>query len=652
MKRNHLARPANCTRSAPSCGASGVVSIALLLAAAFCAAPAAAVVVLAASVLPTTRAVVNGETATVFVTIINAGDETGHQCGIAGPATSVDAEFFYQTTDPLTNFPVGLRDEAVDIAAGTAQTFVIGLTPSSTFDPTEVPFNFVCADSAPVGLLPGINTLSLASSDEPTPDVVAFAATVSNDGFVVIDPATGAGAFAVATANVGAGGQITVTADTGGAVIPIALSLCQTDTATGACAHPSVPGGAPVELLIEAGATRSFAIFVAGSEAVAEDAARHRVFVRLRDDEGIVRGSTSVAVKTGSAAATRVIVKSVPLPTTGFVPVGEGLVSPGLPLDIPADTVAFNLQMQGSAVRAQNDPPGIDFVVQGPDGAFAAASCGVGLCTLLRPGGTPLPIVPGTYEYVVFASADDIDSIDLTDASLAVVLRSGPLPDVSATIPATLAIRPFHVGTEATSAEIAQVMAELRSLFVTFGVDVLADAPVRITDPRFASVSDQFTDPTTAELVRMGRADRVNLFFVDALGGAGAGATLGIAPGIPGPMGIVSSFSGVLLSVDAHRVGAALDVRTLVATTAHEMGHFLGLEHTSHPGFALHDAIDDTPACVAADDVNSNEVADPEECPDGANLMFWTTATGVVQETLSEGQKTLVWHSPVAEPSP
>jgi len=49
---------------------------------------------------------------------------------------------------------------------------------------------------------------------------------------------------------------------------------------------------------IDAGATPTFAIFVAGSGPVTFDPAANRVFVRFRDGGGTIRGATSVAVRT------------------------------------------------------------------------------------------------------------------------------------------------------------------------------------------------------------------------------------------------------------------------------------------------------------------------------------------------------------------
>ena len=116
------------------------------------------------------------------------------------------ASFVYQTTDPATNQVTGFPNTPVNIAAGAAQSFVFALTPTAPFAPTDVQFSFDCANSDPAPINVGLNTLLLSASNTPVPDIVALAATPTNDGIVNIPGTSGTGVFAVATVNVGASG--------------------------------------------------------------------------------------------------------------------------------------------------------------------------------------------------------------------------------------------------------------------------------------------------------------------------------------------------------------------------------------------------------------------------------------------------------------
>jgi virginiamycin B lyase len=251
-------------------------------------------ITLYAAVLPLSRSVeVGGTPATAFATILNAGPGNATTCAIA-PSTTVTASFVFQTTDPKTNALTGTANTPVDIPAGAGQSFVISFTPNAGFLPTNVAFTFGCANANPAASISGVDTLVLSASSSPVPDIVALVAS-GDPGYVDIPGATGTGAFAVATANLGAGGQMTVSADTGVANVPVTLTLCQTNTSTGACLATPTPN---IVTTIAANATPTFAIFATGSAAVPDLPAINRVFVRFTDAGGALRGATSVAVRT------------------------------------------------------------------------------------------------------------------------------------------------------------------------------------------------------------------------------------------------------------------------------------------------------------------------------------------------------------------
>jgi hypothetical protein len=256
--------------------------------------PPASSLSLVSAVLPSSRSVQTGNTATAFATMINAGPAAANGCTIA-PVTPVPASFTYQTTNPATNALTGSPNTPTSIPAGKSQSFVIAFTPNAPVVPTVATLGFSCSgvDAAPSN--PGLNTLLYSASASPVPDIVALGATASNDGTLQIPGSSGSNAFAVATVNVGSSWAITAAANTGAATLPLAITLCQTNPQSGQCqAAPA----ASVSTTINANATPTFAFFATASGQVRFLPAVNRIFVQFSDAGGTVRGSTSVAVAT------------------------------------------------------------------------------------------------------------------------------------------------------------------------------------------------------------------------------------------------------------------------------------------------------------------------------------------------------------------
>ncbi len=91
-------------------------------------------------------------------------------------------------------------------------------------------------------------------------------------------------------------------------------------------------------------------------------------------------------------------------------------------------------------------------------------------------------------------------------------------------------------------------------------------------------------------------------------------------------------------------------------TAAHEMGHFLGLFHTSEYTGSSHDPVVDTPECSGSRDVNGSGSLEVEECAGlgDDNLMFWTPFNSWMgihpaQDVLTQDQRTVLRYAPIAQ---
>jgi sugar lactone lactonase YvrE len=253
---------------------------------------------LLSAVLPGARSVQSGVVATVFATILNAGNTALAGCRVRLPGlTSSALTLDYWPTDAVTNQVVGARDQPVSIPANGSQSFVLGFSTSSA----AMIFNaqtllFGCDGVSPAPITVGVNTVDLSFSAAPVTDVIVLSATASGDGIINVPfPSGNGGAFALATANVGAAGPLSVTADTGAATLPVTMLICQSNPSTGACL--STPANT-VPVTFAAGVTSTFSIFVKASASVPFDPGASRIFVRFKDSDGASHGSTSVAVRT------------------------------------------------------------------------------------------------------------------------------------------------------------------------------------------------------------------------------------------------------------------------------------------------------------------------------------------------------------------
>jgi Galactose oxidase, central domain/Kelch motif len=249
---------------------------------------------LVAAVLPSSRSVQVGTPATAFATIINTDSNTATGCAIS-PITTIPATFTYQTTSSATNQITNSPNTPVDIPAVAAQSFVFALTPTAPFAPADVQLSFNCANSDPAPIISGLNTFLFSASSGPIPDMLAMAATLTGDGIVSIPGTNGTGVFAVATVNLGASGNLTVSADTGGAILPVNIFICQTDPQTSAC---FLSPESSVNTMIGSNETPTFGVFVAAAGDISFAPETNRIFVRFKDSGNVTRGSTSVAVRT------------------------------------------------------------------------------------------------------------------------------------------------------------------------------------------------------------------------------------------------------------------------------------------------------------------------------------------------------------------
>ena len=316
---------------------------------------------------------------------------------------------------------------------------------------------------------------------------------------------------------------------------------------------------------------------------------------------------------------------------------------------VPEDGVSFLLSIfLGSNYNIKfdslTDPSGKDILSASSTPNLYDASSGnigtPGYANVLVPQSPEFSAKAGTWTFK--AKSNDRVSI---------ALRTGSTPSA-----ATITIQPYITGTTWSAGDISVALIIMKRIYSKNGITLTVKSTITISDTQYATVSKTFTDTTTSALLSQGSTDGVNLFFVqDQLEKT---SFLGKAAGIPGSMGIANSWNGVLIFLIPHASGTMLDAQLLGETAAHEMGHQLGLFHTTESGGNQFDILSDTLECQKSTQNNNNDLkVSAEECESyGAeNVMFWTSwssssrSAGKKQEVLCNQQQEVLKYSPLAK---
>jgi hypothetical protein len=185
----------------------------------------------------------------------------------------------------------------------------------------------------------------------------------------------------------------------------------------------------------------------------------------------------------------------------------------------------------------------------------------------------------------------------------------------------------------------ARLDAFYRALEATTGI-ARGDVTFHDADPSFRRISTKraldAAFAASAGVVADGHQS-VHVMLTNEL--AFGNGTWGVASGIPGAATRTGTrASGVALALTGDNFASADGLALL-----HEVGHFVGLNHTTELVAGYSDPLADTPSC--SETIDRSRPSTFASCPDKDNLMFPTLVSESL--VLSETQRTIFRGSPV-----
>lgn len=282
--------------------------------------------------------------------------------------------------------------------------------------------------------------------------------------------------------------------------------------------------------------------------------------------------------------------------------------------------------------------------------------------TALVPVNPSVAASEGEWEFVFFgdgSASADVEALVRVDSSTS----SGSL-DLNIHF---VGVDGLDASSASGDSDFQEVISGVRSTYQDAGISIGEIEYFDVDDDQYAVL--ETTQVGSDELLSMlrehtgGRDNRaLNLFFVaDIENPSSARSLLGVSAGVPGPPALHGlARSGVAINAAnfiAARGGSgdlAEAKAEMTLVTAHEMGHYLGLFHTTEAnGQSLSggqngvDPIDDSPVCQDSADSDSDGVLSAAECSGSgaSNLMFWSPPNSA--RNLTSGQSTVLRRNPV-----
>lgn len=285
---------------------------------------------------------------------------------------------------------------------------------------------------------------------------------------------------------------------------------------------------------------------------------------------------------------------------------------------------------------------------------LATSPLRLGLNAVLFGFTNPIVLPPAPDERSLAQSGRHQLAFDATTDGACLYVVEERTPGTRLELDVYLAVTGLSAGNARIDPDLTDALEQVRFIFARQGFDVIPRRFVDVPPEQFEALSivDDREELRTLVALSSGAGAsrdellRLPLFFVDGLD-LPSQAVVGISQGLPGPAGLFgTAASGVVVSAELLRERVGDDpagARLTGIIAAHEIGHFLGLFHTTETDQRATDLLADTPTCRGV-------ARFPEDCPDLDNLMF--PLASFAGQTLTSDQAFVLGAHPLSKEPP
>ncbi len=284
-------------------------------------------------------------------------------------------------------------------------------------------------------------------------------------------------------------------------------------------------------------------------------------------------------------------------------------LSERLTFEVPPGVDSFLIEVRGDKglyyLAELITPSGRD-VIEGAKFTTRGAREVPGLVDWLYPNSQEVVAEAGTYTLTV-RGLNAFTGNNLNENIKVLIYTPLAKPDDTCGIHVDFLVDNDALGEPTFDAAVERIVGQVDRNFRQIGIKIadyqtyrvnMQSSDINLGDGSARSIVDDVLDTTIP--IGAARENAVHVILVRRIGGSDNPTfdPAGYSMGLPGPYAANRGTSAVLVSTELFADGdGSLDADGLASSLAHEIGHFMGLYHTSERSGNDHDPIEDTPEC-------------------------------------------------------